>query len=163
MTVSKTGGATVTLSSNAAALTVPASVTVGSGSTTATFTATAGTIASNQTATITATLNGSTQTATIALVAPVLLSGLTCSPTSLGSGGVSTCTVTVSKTGGATVTLSDNASALTEPASVTVGSCKHHRDLQGYGGLDPLRHERQAHRYAGKHFPKRDFSSQSLI
>ena len=117
-----TGGVTVTLSSNTAALTVPASVTVGAGSTTATFTAATGTIASNQTATITATLNGSTQTATVSLVAPVLLSGLTCSPSSLGSGSSATCTVTVTQTGGATVTLSSNATALTVPASVAVGS-----------------------------------------
>ena len=61
------GGVVVYLSNNAAALTVPASVTVGAGSTTATFTASAGTITSDQTASITAMLNGSTQTATISL------------------------------------------------------------------------------------------------
>jgi uncharacterized protein (TIGR03437 family) len=121
-TVTQTGGATVTLSSNVAALTVPASVVVGSGSTSATFTAAAGTITGNQTATITATLNGSTQTATISLVAPVLLSGVTCNPASLGSGGSATCTATVTQTGGATVALSSTAAALTVPASVTVGS-----------------------------------------
>ena len=120
-----TGGATVTLSSNAAALTVPVSVTVASGSTTATFTATAGTIASNQTATITATLNGSTQTATITLVAPVLLSGLTCNPTSLSAGATSVCTVTLTQAapaGGVSVSLSDNSSSLREPTSVTVAA-----------------------------------------
>ena len=122
VTVSKTGGATVSLSRNTAALTVPASVTVGSGSTTATFTATAGTITSDQTAILTATLNGSTQATAISLTTPVTLGGLTCAPASLGSGGSSTCTVTVSKTGGATVTLSSNAASLTVPASVTVGS-----------------------------------------
>ncbi len=116
------GGAAVTLSSNSAALTAPAVVTVGAGSTTATFTATAGTIASNQTATITATLNGSTQAATISLVAPVLLTGLTCTPTSLGAGVSATCTVSVSSIGGAAVTLSSNALALTVPASAAVGS-----------------------------------------
>ena len=121
-TPASAGGAVVALSDDATALTVPASVTVGLGSTTATFTATAGTIASNQTATITATLNGSTQTATITLAAPVVLSGLTCNPASLVSGGSATCTVTVSQTGGATITLSSNAVALTVPASAAVGS-----------------------------------------
>ncbi|MBZ5723498.1 MAG: putative Ig domain-containing protein [Acidobacteriia bacterium] len=120
VTVSKTGGATVTLSDNAAALTVPASVTVAAASTTATFTATAGTIASNQTATITATLNGSTQTATISLATLVTLSGMSCNPSSLGPGGSSTCTVTVTSTGGATMTLLSISTALTVPATVTV-------------------------------------------
>ncbi|MBZ5586037.1 MAG: hypothetical protein LAQ30_28375, partial [Acidobacteriia bacterium] len=53
---------------------------------------------------------------------PITVSGLTCNPNSLGSGANSTCTVTVSRTGGATVTLSDNAALLTTPASVTVGA-----------------------------------------
>jgi uncharacterized protein (TIGR03437 family) len=120
VTVSQTGGATVALSSNLGALTVPASVTVASASNTATFTATAGTIASNQTATITATLNGTTQTASVALTAPVTLSGLSCTPSTLGSGGVSTCTVTVSQAGAVTVGLSSNLGALSVPALVTV-------------------------------------------
>ena len=65
------GGAAVALSSNSAALTIPAVVMVGAGSTTATFTVTAGAVASNQTASIAATLNGSKQTATISLGATV--------------------------------------------------------------------------------------------
>ena len=75
------------LSSNAAALPAPGSVTVGSGSTTATFTATAGAIGSDQTATITATLNGSTATAAIALTAVVQLASLGCHSTVLAPGG----------------------------------------------------------------------------
>ena len=50
-------------------------------------------------------------------------SALGCSPSSLGSGASSLCTVTLSKaapTGGTVVTLIDNSSLLTTPASVTV-------------------------------------------
>ena len=88
MTLTQTapaGGSSVTLASNNTSLTVPASVTVAAGATTATFSATAAPIASNQSATVTATLGSSSQTATISLLAPVLVSGVACSPTSLGA------------------------------------------------------------------------------
>jgi hypothetical protein len=121
-----TGGSTVTLGSNNASLTVPASVTVAAGATTATFNATAAaTIASNQSATVTATLGASSQTATINLLAPVLVSGVVCSPTSLGQSAVSTCTVTLTQTaptGGSTLTLASNNASLTVPASVIVAA-----------------------------------------
>ena len=120
------GGSSVTLASNNVSLTVPASVTVASGATTATFSATAAaSIASNQSATVTATLGSSSQTATISLLAPVLVSGVACSPTSLGQSAVSTCTVTLTQTapaGGSSVTLASNNVSLTVPASVTVAS-----------------------------------------
>ena len=57
-----TGGSSVTLTNNNASLTVPASVTVAAGATSATFSATAAaSIASNQSATVTATLGSSSQ------------------------------------------------------------------------------------------------------
>ncbi len=119
-----TGGSSVTLASNKASLTVPASVMVAAGDTTATFSATAAaSIASNQSATVTATLGTSSQTATISLLAPVLVSGVACSPGSLGQSAVSTCTVTLTQTastGGSSVTLASNNASLTVPASVTV-------------------------------------------
>jgi len=64
-----TGGIIVSLSSNDSLLTVPTSVTVAAGATTAMFTATAGKIPSMQTGTITATtaLNNSEQTITLGL------------------------------------------------------------------------------------------------
>jgi hypothetical protein len=121
-----TGGSNVTLASNNASLTVPASVTTAAGSTTATFNATAAaTIASNQSATVTATLGASSQAATINLLAPVLVSGVVCSPTSLGQSAVSGCTVTLTQTapaGGSNVTLASNNASLTVPASVTVAA-----------------------------------------
>ena len=58
---------TISLSSDDSLLTVPSSVTITAGSTSATFTATAGTIPSSQTATITATLGNTTATTTITL------------------------------------------------------------------------------------------------
>ncbi len=123
VTVSQAAGGTVAVSSNEEALTAPASFTVAAGSLTATFTATAaGTIAGNQTATLTATINGSAQTAGVSLVAPVLVTGLTCSPASLGPGASATCTVTVSQAAGGTVAVSSNAAALMAPASFTVAA-----------------------------------------
>jgi trimeric autotransporter adhesin len=120
------GGSAITLASNNASLSVPASVTVAAGSTTATFSATAAaTIASNQSATVTASLGSSSQTASISLVALLLVSGVTCSPTSLGQSAVSTCTVTLSQTasvGGSTVTLASNNASLSVPASVTIAA-----------------------------------------
>src|ERR1019366_7999024 len=69
-----TGGTSVTLASNNALLTVPASVTVLAGATTATFSATAAaSVPTNQSATVTAALGRSSQTATLSLLTPVLV------------------------------------------------------------------------------------------
>jgi trimeric autotransporter adhesin len=120
------GGSAVTLASNNASVTVPASVTVAAGATTATFSATAAaSIASNQSATVTATLGSSSQTAAISLLAPVLVSGVACTPTSLGPSAVGTCTVTLTQpapAGGSGVTLASNNASVTVPASVTVAA-----------------------------------------
>ncbi len=64
-------------------------------------------------------------TITIPSTAPVTVSSLFCSPTSVSSAGSSTCTVTLSSpagTGGAAVTLSSSAASLTVPASVPVAA-----------------------------------------
>src|SRR5205085_2540222 len=92
-----TGGASVGLSSNNAALTVPVSVTVLAGATTANFTATAGTVAANQTATVTATLNGTATASVTVTPPPPAVSNLQCLPASVVSGASSTCTVTLSR------------------------------------------------------------------
>ena len=121
-----TGGSSVTLASNNTLLTVPASVAVGAGATTATFSATAAvSIPSNQSATVTATLGTSSQAATISLVAPGMVTTLACTPTSLAQSAASTCTVTISQaatTGGTSVTLVSNNTLLSVPASVTIAS-----------------------------------------
>ena len=121
--VAPAGGTTVSLSSNNAALAVPSSVGAPAGANTATFTAAAGNITANQTAAITATLNGASQSASISLVSPVAMSSLACNPTTLASGSPSTCTVTLSQaapSGGTTVSLSSNNTALSVPSSVNV-------------------------------------------
>jgi len=82
----------VALSSNAAALTVPASVTMAAGSATGTFGATSGTISSNQTATVTATYNSASATASISLTAPLAVSSV--SPNSGSTAGGTVITVT---------------------------------------------------------------------
>jgi uncharacterized protein (TIGR03437 family) len=121
------GGVVVTLLSNTSLLTVPASVTVTAGSTSASFLATAGTISTAGSATITASYNGSSPSSTIQLSAPALptVTGVACSPTSLNSGQSASCSVSLSAAApnvGAVVTLSSNNSLLTVPASVTVAA-----------------------------------------
>jgi len=116
-------GATVSLSDNNTLLTVPASVTVSVGASSATFIASVGALTTNQSATITATLNGTLQTATLSLIPPVLVSALTCNATTLDAGASSTCTLTLSapaSTGGISVSVSANSPALTVPTSVNV-------------------------------------------
>ena len=118
------GGTAVSLSSSNALLPVPAAtITVPAGSATTTFNTTAGTIASNQSVTLTATLSGVSQTSTISLMAPVVLSSLSCNPTSLATGAYTTCTVTLSQVapaGGTAVSLSSNNTLLPAPRSTTV-------------------------------------------
>jgi hypothetical protein len=116
-----TGGVVVNLSSNNAAATVPANVTVPAGSTTATFTVTTSGVSSLTSATITATGNG-TATANLT-VNPAALSSVSMSPATVTGGNSSTGTVTLTglaPTGGIVVTLSDNSANATTPASVTV-------------------------------------------
>ncbi len=119
------GGANVTLSNTNSALNVPASVTVTAWATTATFAATTATIASNQSATVTASYNGNSANATVSLLAPVLVSSVVCSPSTLGPLSSSACTVTLTSPalpGGAAAALSTTNSLLTAPASVVIGA-----------------------------------------
>ena len=120
-----TGGVSVALqSSNTTVATVPATVTVSAGSTSATFVITTYAIASNNSVTIAGTL-GASQTATLAVNAATL-SSITRSPTSVVGGNNSTGTVTLNGAapiGGATVTLqSSNTAAAKVPASVTIAA-----------------------------------------
>ena len=121
--VSGSTGATISLASNSGNLSVPTSVTVPSGSMSATFVATATQFTTNGAAVITGTLNGSPTTFNLNLnVPPVTLSGISCTPATVGPGGASTCTVTVSGSTGATVSLASNSGSLPVPSSVTVSS-----------------------------------------
>ena len=125
---SATANTTVSVSSNNAALTVPPSVTVLSGQSTATFSATTGTLTSTNTpsATVTATLGSQSPTSAITLQipAPTTLTSVSCAPSSIGSNASSTCTVTLnqSATANTSVSVSSNNAALSVPSSVTVPS-----------------------------------------
>lgn len=120
------GGADVTLSSdNTAAATVPPSVTVASGATTATFTVTTQSVATTTSVTISATYAGTTQTATLTVSPlPATLLSIAVSPTSVpgGSSATGTATLTTSApAGGVLIDLSSsNTSVATVPASIAI-------------------------------------------
>jgi subtilase family protein len=124
-----TGGAIVSLSSsNTAAATVPANVTIPAGATSLTFTVTTLAVTASTPITISASYAGVTKTASL-IVTPQPPSGptltsLTLNPTSVNGGSPSTGSVTLSglaPTGGALVSLSSSdATAATVPATVTI-------------------------------------------
>src|SRR5438477_907659 len=120
------GGAVVALtSSNTNAATVPASVTVAAGATTATFTVATKTLTVGTVAIITSTYDGISKA--VGLVVNPLLGSLTLNPSVLiGGAADSTGTVTLTSAasaGGAGVTLaSSNPNAATVPVSVTVAA-----------------------------------------
>ncbi len=118
-------GATVTLTSNSSAVTVPASVVVSSGATAAAFTATAGSATGGQTASVTAAFAGTSQSATLTLTALSTpgLSSVSCAPATVAPGQAASCTVTLSAAGtAATVMLGSNSQTLAVPASVVVSA-----------------------------------------
>ena len=123
------GGAQVALSSsNTAAATVPSSVTVPAGATSATFTVSTSVVTASAAVTISAAYGGATRTASLAVTPaappPPTLASLGLNPTSVTGGNSSTGTVTLSgaaPAGGAQVVLSSsNTAAATVPSSVTV-------------------------------------------
>jgi len=122
-----TGGAVVALtSSNTSVATVPASVTVAAGSTSASFTVTSHAASTTQTSTITASYNGISQSAVLTVnPVSVTLSSITINPTSVVGGSSSTGTVKIASaapTGGAVVNLKSSSSSATTPTSVTIGA-----------------------------------------
>ena len=117
-------GATVQLASDAASLSVPASVPVAAGAWGAPFMASAGTINADQYATITATLNGASANTGVALTAPPLnLAALQCTPATLMPNAPATCTATLTRAapaGGTTISLRSSTLDLAVPLSVVV-------------------------------------------
>jgi hypothetical protein len=125
------GGAQVALSSSDTSVaTVPSSVTVAAGATSATFTVSTSAVAASTTVTISANYAGATQSASLTVnpgaPPPPTLTSLTLSPASVTGGNSSTGTVTLSgpaPSGGAQVALSSsNTSVATVPSSVTVAA-----------------------------------------
>jgi hypothetical protein len=122
-----TGGAIVTLtSSDTTTATVPASVTVPAGSTSATFAVTTSPVLATSTATITGAYGGTTRTASLSVTppgAPAALSGVSVNPAILTGGTASQGTITLTApagAGGFAVSLSSDNTAATVPGSVTV-------------------------------------------
>ncbi|MBX3119524.1 MAG: SBBP repeat-containing protein [Fimbriimonadaceae bacterium] len=121
------GGIVVALSSNNAAATVPASITIPVGATTGTFTVSSVPVAVNTLVTITGdyfvgAVLTHTATANVNITAPTA-TNLTIAPSTVAGGQSATGTLTVSgpaPTGGLTATLSSNSGAAVVPASVTV-------------------------------------------
>ena len=122
------GGVAVSLSSSLpGSVSVPPTVSVPAGATSATFTATTFSTAFPTTAQLVATLGETTLFAALGVTPSqsTTLTALTVSPTSVTGGGSSTGTVSLSApapAGGAVVALSDNSATTSVPASVTVGA-----------------------------------------
>ena len=119
------GGAVVALaSSNTTAATVPVSITVPAGATSATFTITGRALTTAATTTITTTYIGVSATATLTVNPAITVSTLTLNPTSVRGGTNSVATVTLSvaaPAGGVVVTMSSATTTVaTVPATVTV-------------------------------------------
>ena len=122
------GGSTVSLSSsNTSVATVPSSVTVSSGQTSANFTVSTSTVTTNTNVTITATLGSSSKQATLTVTpaSSPTVSSVTLNPSSVTGGSSSQGTVTLSNaapSGGSVVSLSSNSGSASVPSSVTVAA-----------------------------------------
>ncbi|MDQ6786208.1 MAG: VCBS repeat-containing protein [Acidobacteriota bacterium] len=119
------GGDTVALSnSNPAITSIPASVFIPEGATSATFSVLTNSVILSSAGTINASLNGVTQTATITVVPSVVLASLTLNPTSVFGGITAQGTVSLqgdAPSSGVTITLSSsNAAIAAVPPSVTI-------------------------------------------
>jgi hypothetical protein len=119
------GGALVSLSSaNTAVATVPASVTIPAGASTATFTGTTLAVTASTPVTISVSYTGVTQTASLTVTTPPTLTSLALNPTSVNGGSPSTGNVQLSgpaPSGGALVSLtSSNTAVATVLANVTI-------------------------------------------
>jgi hypothetical protein len=117
------GGAAVALSSNNTAATVPGSVMVPGGATSATFAVSTKAVATSTSVTVSASYSGTTQTAILTVIPPVLTS-LAMRPPAVTGGTSSIGTVMLdgpAPAGGAQVVLSsDNPAVATAPDLVTV-------------------------------------------
>ena len=117
------GGIVVSLSSDLAAATVPATVTVPEGATSANFAITTTVVLTDTVAFITATLGSVSQTATLSLVPVTVVSEITFDPASVIGGESSTGTILLNRPaalGGLVVVLSSDSASATVPPTVTV-------------------------------------------
>ena len=120
----KAGDVVSLSSSNPKIVSVPATVKVAAGSTTATFKVVHHLVPANQNVNITATLNGAPATTGVTVL-PFALQGLSVSPSAAGGGASATGTVTLnaapgSGSGGVHVKLMSSSRSVTVPATVVV-------------------------------------------
>jgi hypothetical protein len=113
-TAAPSGGVAVSLGSSNSALTVPASIMIAAGSTSAGFTATSTAVSTAQTATITASANGSSKTFGVQLNASAAT--LTASSTTVAFG-----TVNVGRTAASSVTLTSSGNSPVTISSISAG------------------------------------------
>jgi len=122
--VAPQGGLAVTLASSLTTVTVPATVTVSSGRSSAMFAITTTSVTSPTVATITATAGAVTQTATLT-VNPLGLSSISVDPSNVVGAGTANGSVMLNApagTGGVVVALASSDPSATVPTSVTVAS-----------------------------------------
>lgn len=113
----------ITLSSNSANIVPPPTVTLLEGESTKDFSVTTVAVLSSANRLLFATRGGTTVSAPVRLIPVPKLSNLTLSPTTVLELGSSTATITLlteAEPGGTVVTLSDNSTAITIPATATV-------------------------------------------
>ncbi len=119
------GGIVVSVSSSSSVATVPATVTVPAGSSTATFNIATTPIGANVSAVLTATYNGQTRVCAFDMAGFQYLRSITANPSALLGGNSSTGTVNLIRPApqsGITITLTSSNSAVVVPNSVTVPS-----------------------------------------
>ncbi len=116
------GGAVVNVSSNNGSVTVPSTVSIVFGQSSGSFTANAASVTSNQLAQLIASYNGTSQSFNLTDSAPLTLSSVSCSPSTLGSNSTASCSVSLSgpASSAVSVALASSAQALTVPGSVTI-------------------------------------------
>jgi hypothetical protein len=115
------GGYEVLLTADNGIFTIPASVTVAEGASSATFPVSALVVDTNTVVTTTATANGTTVTKTITVAAPVLSTVTVASMLNGGASTVGKVTLTgIAPAGGVMVSLVSNNAGLSVPATVTV-------------------------------------------
>lgn len=124
LTAAPAGGAVVALTATGT-LSVPTSVTIPSGATSATFTVAIGAVPAEQKRVVIGTYAGAKQTTIVTVEPPAKLQSLTVNPNVIVSAGTATGTVTLNENAitGATVTLaSSNTAVARVPASVRVAA-----------------------------------------
>lgn len=127
LSAAATSSTVILLASSSGSISVPASVTIGSGSSSAVFAASTSAVATQTTGQVTATYSGATKSAVLTLQPPAapVISSLQCTPNPVQGGSSTQCGVALSAAapaGGLVIRLSDNSRKVSVPSSVTVAA-----------------------------------------